>query len=115
MAILTGRYGRVAWDQTAGSPSTAAEILSLNAWTGDFKTDYEDVACFGDTNKVYIPGLRDSGGTFSGFWNSVETTLFTAAAATTPGYLMLTPNLLAGGGTPADAPFHFPEPVLPLR
>jgi len=79
--------------------------MSLNAWTADFKTDYEDVTCFGDSNKVYIPGLKDSGGTFSGFWNSVERTLFTAADATTPGFLMLTPNEQDGIGTPLDAPF----------
>jgi len=105
MAILTGRYGRVAFDSDAGSPTTAAEIASINAWTGDFKTEYENVACFGDENNVYLPGLKDAQGTFSGFWNSVERTLFTAADATSPGFLMLTPNEFDGSGTPLDAPF----------
>lgn len=40
MAILSGRSGRVAYDQTIGSPATAAPIASLNSWTLDSKTDF---------------------------------------------------------------------------
>jgi len=105
MAIKTGRYGRVAFDQDTGTPSSAVTIASINTWTGDFKTDYEDVACFGDENHVYVPGLKNAEGTFGGFWNSVERTLFDAASATEPGFLMLTPNYNDGSGTPQDAPF----------
>lgn len=105
MAIKTGRYGRVAYDSTAGSPGTAATIISLNAWTGSFKTDFEDVACFEDENHVYVPGLKDAQGTLGGFWNSDETTLFDAASQTDPGYLMLSPNTRDGIGTPQDAPY----------
>ena len=61
MAIKTGRYGKVSWDPAGGS--ALVQIISINAWTGSFKTDYEDVTCFGDTNKVYIPGLMDIEGT----------------------------------------------------
>ena len=91
MSIKSGRYGKVSWDPLGGS--ALAQIISINSWKGSFKTDYEDVSCFGDTNKVYVPGgLMDIGGDFSGFWNSAELTLFKAAMAATPGTLQLMPN-----------------------
>jgi len=90
MAIKTGRYGQVKYSADGIAP--AVEIISINAWTASFKTEYEDVSCFGDENRVYIPGLRDSKGSLSGFWNSAEITLFEAAIATVPGTLELVPN-----------------------
>ena len=90
MSIKTGRYGKVSWDAAGGS--TLVQIVSINTWTGNFATDFEDVTCFGDTNKVYIPGLMDIQGSFGGFWNSAELTLVHASAATTPGALQLFPN-----------------------
>jgi len=90
MAIKTGRYGKVSWDPLGGS--ALVQIISINTWKGSFKNDYEDVSCFGDTNKVYIPGLMNIEGTFSGFWNSAELALFKAAMSPTPGTLQLMPN-----------------------
>ena len=57
MAIISGRHGQVLWDPAGTTP---VEIISLNAWTADFKTEYEDVTCFGDVNRVYIPGMKDA-------------------------------------------------------
>ena len=90
MSIKTGRYGKVSWDPLGGS--ALVQIISINTWKGSFKNDYEDVSCFGDTNKVYIPGLMNIEGTFSGFWNSAELALFKAAMQPTPGTLQLMPN-----------------------
>lgn len=92
MSILSGRNGQVSYDSVPASPVNPTAIASINAWKLSLKTDYEDVSCFGDTNKVYIPGLRDISGTFGGFWNSSELTLIHATSATTPGWLRLTPN-----------------------
>jgi hypothetical protein len=89
MAIKTGRYGQVLWDPTATLP---VEVISLNTWTGDFKTEYEDVTCFGDLNRVYVPGLKNAEGTLGGFWNSAELAIFEAAEQETPGTLKLIPN-----------------------
>jgi hypothetical protein len=90
MAIKTGRYGKVSWDPAGGS--TVVEIISLNTWTLDQAIEMEDVTCFGDTNKVYIPGLKDSKGELGGFWNSAELALWKAADSGTPGTLSLQPN-----------------------
>jgi hypothetical protein len=90
MAIISGRNGQVLWDPTGGA--TAVAILSLNAFTADFKTEYEDVSCYGDPNRVYLPGLKDASGNLSGFFNSEELALFEAAEQDTPGLLKLLPS-----------------------
>lgn len=92
MAIQTGRYGTVKLDSVPASPTSPVAIASVNGWKLSLKTSYDDVTCFGDTNLVYIPGLRDISGTLTGFWNSSELKLIEASAATTPGYLELAPN-----------------------
>jgi hypothetical protein len=89
MAIISGRNGSVLWDPAGTTP---VEIISLNAWTADFKTEYEDVTCFGDVNRVYIPGMKDAGGTIGGFFNSAELAVFEAAEQDTPGLLKLIPS-----------------------
>jgi hypothetical protein len=89
MAIKSGRDGQVLYDALGVTPVL---ILSLNKWKLSQKTDKINVTCFGDQNKVYVPGMADVSGTISGFWNSVERTLFTAAQATAPGLLELVPN-----------------------
>lgn len=90
--IKTGRYGEVLYDPTGAGGATLVPIASLNKWTLSLKTDKLDVTCFGDENKVYIPGMKDVSGTFGGFWNSDDVTLFDGADAPTPGMLKLVPN-----------------------
>ncbi len=89
MAILSGRYGTVKYDPAGITP---VALISLNSWKLSLKTDKEDVSCFGDTNKVYVPGLRDISGSLGGFWNSTNVVIFDATEATTPGLLELAPN-----------------------
>jgi len=90
MAIKTGRYGQVKWDAAGTTPVL---LISLNAWTGDFKTEMEDVTCFGDVNRVYIPGMKDAKGTIGGFWNSEELAIIEASDDDVPLFLELTPNI----------------------
>jgi len=90
MSIKTGRYGKVSWDALGGA--SLVPIISINAWQGNFAPEYEDVTCFQDTNRVYIPSLMDIAGSFSGYWNSAELALFKAAMNPTPGTLQLMPN-----------------------
>lgn len=91
MAIKNGRNGKVLWDPTGGT-TTLVQIVALNSWKLDNSTNYEDVSCWGDTNKVYCPGFMDVKGDFAGFWDSTELALFTAAVSGTPGTLQLMPN-----------------------
>lgn len=90
MSIKTGKFGKVSWDPTGGS--ALVPIISIKAWKGDFKTDFEDVTCFQDTNKVYLPGNMDVSGSFDGHYNSAELSLFRAAMSAVAGTLQLMPN-----------------------
>jgi len=90
--IKTGRYGQVLWDPAGVVPGTPTEIISINNWKLSLKTDRIDVSCFGDVNRVYVPGLKDISGSLAGFWNSEELALVEAADQETPGLLKLVPN-----------------------
>lgn len=90
MAVISGRNGQVLWDP-AGLTATVP-ILSLNAWSAEFKTEFEDVTTFGAVNREYIPGMKDAGGEIAGFWNSAELALFEAAESDVPGLLKLVPS-----------------------
>ncbi len=92
MSIKSGRFGTVKWDPVPASPVSPQALISLNTWKLSLKTNYEDVTCFGDTNKVYVPGLRDISGTIGGFWNSDNVQLIEASNSGTPGFLELSPN-----------------------
>jgi hypothetical protein len=92
MAILSGRTGVISYDPTGIGGAGLVPLISVNTWTLSQETEYEDVSCYGDTNRVYLPGLADLSGELSGFWNADDVTLWQAASAPTPGWLKLQPN-----------------------
>lgn len=92
MPIKSTRYGEVWYDPTGAGGATLVKVASLNHFTLSIKTEKEDVSCFGDVNRVYIPGMKDISGSVEGYWNSDELSLFEAADAPTPGMLKLVPN-----------------------
>lgn len=61
--------------------SVAIPVASLTDWSLNLTTARTEVTAFGDSNKVYIQGLQDVAGTFSGFWNDTDSTLATAAGS----------------------------------
>lgn len=103
--IKSGRYGNVKYDPNGdASPTDLQPIVSLNTWKLSQKTDKINVTCFGDRNKVYVPGLKDISGSVSGFWNSDSLELFRAVDAETPGLLQLIPNDQDEAGSPLLVP-----------
>jgi hypothetical protein len=88
--ILAGRDGLVKWDPTGGA--TAVALASIKSFTLSLATEKINVTCFQDTNRVYIPGMRDISGTLAGFWNSDDMSLIEATALTAPGLLELIPH-----------------------
>ena len=87
--IKAGRDGQVKYDAAGTTPVL---VVSLNKWKLDTKTEKINVTCFGASNKVYVPGMKDISGTISGFWDSDEKILFEAADADVPGLLELIPH-----------------------
>jgi len=88
--IRAGRDGLVKWDPTGGATGTA--LVSIKSWTLSLATEKINVTCFQDTNRVYIPGMRDVSGSLTGFWNSDDMSLIEATALTSPGTLDLIPH-----------------------
>lgn len=77
MARIAGRNGRLYAAVTSGG--TAEPITFLNNWSINFATDKIEVTSFGDTGKVYVAGLPDASGDYSGFFDD-ETNQFYEAA-----------------------------------
>jgi hypothetical protein len=61
------------------SGGTAEPVAFLTSWTIRAATDKVDVTAFGDTNKIYVSGLPDASGDFSGFYDDSTVQTYTAA------------------------------------
>lgn len=104
MAIKTGRYGRVRYNAAgAVSPPALVALIGLDSWSLSLKQDYEEVTQFGDNNKVYVPGMQDVSGSFSGHLDGTDLTLIAASHAATPGMLELAYNTTDLLGSPPAA------------
>jgi hypothetical protein len=78
MARIHGRNGRVYLALASGG--TAEPVAFLTSWTIKAATDKVDVTAFGDSNKIYVAGLPDASGDFSGFYDDATVQTYTAAA-----------------------------------
>lgn len=62
------------------SDTASAEPLPFFAdWSINFATDKTEVTAMGDNNKVYVAGLPDASGEFSGFYDDATNQTYTAA------------------------------------
>lgn len=77
MARRHGRNSRLYVD-LSGSGS-AAPVPFLSGVDLNFTTDQQDVTSFGDTTKVYVAGLPDASGSYSGWFDDATDQLFDAA------------------------------------
>lgn len=77
MARRHGRNGRLYMSITSGG--TPESVAFLKEWSLSAATDTVEVTSFGDSNKVYVTGLPDASGSFSGFWDDATAQTYTAA------------------------------------
>jgi hypothetical protein len=79
----------------AGTGGVAAvPVASLNKWDLDMSKDHVKVTCFGDTNQVYVDGLPDFKGAYSGFYDPADgLVIFDVIAGSVAPYLELIPNV----------------------
>lgn len=61
------------------SGGVAEPIAFLSSWSINFATEKAEVTAFGDDNKVYVAGLPDASGDFSGFYDDATVQTYTAA------------------------------------
>ena len=72
-----GRNGQVYIGVTSGA--AASPVAFQASWSINMVTDKQDVTAFGDGNKVYVAGLPDSSGDFSGFMDDATSQTYIAA------------------------------------
>jgi hypothetical protein len=77
MARIHGRNARVYMNIASGG--TAEPVAFVSSWSVSFATDKQDVTAFGDQNHIYVAGLPDAQGEFSGFYDDATAQVFTAA------------------------------------
>jgi hypothetical protein len=94
VAKYHGKKG-VVYISTSGSGN--ASSITLTEWTLNMATDKVEVTSFGDANKTYVQGLKDTQGTITGFWDSADTKLFDAADSTDGIKMYLYPSSDASG------------------
>lgn len=55
-------------------------VAAKSQWNLSLQRDYYDGSAFGDSNKQWYPGLRDTQGTYKGLFDNSGDLLFNAAA-----------------------------------
>lgn len=92
MARIAGRNGTLYMALTsAGTPSPVAYLA---AWSLNFSNTKIDVTSFGDVTKVYVGGLPDCQGTYTGFYDDASVQMYTAASDSVPRKFYLYPSTL---------------------
>ena len=95
MARISGRRGRIYIGIASGA---AASPLPFQAsWSISFAVDKNEVTSFDDNNKVYVSGLPDASGEFSGFYDDSTAQTYTAATDGVARNFYLYPSLLTTG------------------
>lgn len=75
------------------SDTAQAEPLPFFAdWSMDYAVDKFEVTAMGDNNKVYVSGLPDASGEFSGFYDDATNQTYTAATDGLPRKFYLYPS-----------------------
>lgn len=92
MGRQAGRRGRI-YMGIASDTATAEPLPFIAKWKVDAQTDKIDVTAMGDTGKVYVGGLPDQSGDFSGFWDDATQQTYTAAVDGLARKFYLYPNI----------------------
>jgi hypothetical protein len=91
MARSHGRNAQVYLGVTSGA--AASPVTFQASWTMSMTVDKQDVTAFGDSNKIYVAGLPDASGDFSGFWDDATGQTYLAATDGLPRNMYLYPNI----------------------
>src|SRR6266545_4430962 len=76
------------------SNGTAEPVAFLSSWSIEFAVDKPEVTAFGDPNKIYVAGLPDASGDFSGFYDDATVQTYTAASDGVARKMYLYPSTL---------------------
>lgn len=90
MSRLHGRRGRVYVAIASGAEASPLPFIA--SWSVNFVTDKAEVTALEDDNKVYVAGLPDASGEFSGFYDDSTAQTYTAATDGVARKFYLYPN-----------------------
>ena len=90
MARRHGRNGAVYLGVTSGA--AASPLTFQAAWSIAITTDLRDVTTLADTQKVYVAGIPDVSGAFSGFLDDATSQAYLAAVDGLPRSFYLYPD-----------------------
>ena len=93
MTRIHGKSGFVYMGIASGA--TASPIAFLTNWNINFTVDQPEVTAFGDANKIYVSGLPDASGDFTGFFDDASRQIYTAARDGIARNFYLYPNTVA--------------------
>lgn len=91
MGRLAGRNGRV-YIGIANSAATAEPLPFVAKYNINWKTNKIKVTAMGDNNNVYVGGIKDAAGSFSGFYDDSTQQTYTAASDGQPRKFYLYPS-----------------------
>lgn len=96
MARVHGRNGICYMSATNGA--AASPVAFLTDWSINFTTDKVDVTAMGDPNHIYVVGLPDASGDFSGWYDDATLQTYTAAVDGLSRNFYLYPNVTGKPG-----------------
>jgi hypothetical protein len=97
---IHGRNGMVylAPSPPGGASPNASPMAFVSDWTINFTVAKVDVTALGDSNLVWVSGLPDASGDFSGFYDTATQQTYAAAIDGQPRAMYLYPSLLGVQG-----------------
>lgn len=109
MSRIHGRNGIV---YLGVNPADAASPMAfLSDWSLNYSVAKVDVTCFQDQNLIWVAGLPDASGDFSGFFDTATAQTYVAAQDGQPRNFYLYPSLLGAQG--ANPGQYFFGQILP--
>lgn len=96
MSRIHGRNGMCYLGATTGA--AASPLAFVADWTINFTVAKVDVTALGDANLVWVAGLPDASGDFSGFYDTATQQTYLAAIDGLPRNFYLYPSLLGVQG-----------------
>lgn len=101
----------VAVDGAGGANPVASPMAFLSDWSMNFVVAKVDVTAMGDTNLIWVAGLPDASGDFTGFFDTATAQTYIAATDGLPRNFYLYPSTLAAQMSPT--PQYFFGTILP--
>jgi len=91
MGRLAGRNGRI-YLGIASSAATAEPLPFVASYNISWKSPKINVTAMGDNNNIYVAGIKDASGSWSGWYDDATAQSYTAATDGLPRKFYLYPN-----------------------